>query len=158
MGGRIMRKFSSTRREGRRSDRTVNSVALKVYRGLLRAPRRVKARLPYLDYLSITPLDKNTFSIILTGTRTVGKAMTRVLHREGTRDTAASIRKRIDDRAAKWREKHGTINLVRKNYSPGEHLDVLSIVDPAGMTALAFNPDRFASLMGASSTVTGRKI
>ncbi len=153
-----MRRVARASKEGRRSETSVSAVVLRVYRGLLKVPYQVKARFPHLEYLGITSLDKDTLGIILTGKRTVGKAMTQVLQRERTKDTAASIRKRIDARAAKWREKHGAIDLVPKNYKLGDRLGALYIRDPLGKKALAFNPDQFASLMGASTTVSGRKI
>jgi hypothetical protein len=156
--GRIMRRLVRASKEVRRSDTSVGAVVLRVYRGLLKVPHQVKARFPHLEYLRITSLDKDTFGIILTGKRTVGKAMTQVLQRERTKDTASSIRKRIDARAARWREKHGAIDLVPKNYKPGDRIGALYIQDPMSKKALAFNPDQFASLMGASMTVSGRKI
>jgi hypothetical protein len=129
----------------------------KLYSGLRQVPHELKAWLPHLEDLPMNKLS-NTVGIILTGKRTVRKAIMRAVHRETTQERVARIRQRIDDGAARWRKRHGAVQLTPSNYQVGTHLDALYIRDPANKGALSFNPDAFAKLMGASEAAGGRKI
>ena len=69
--------------------------------------------------------------------------------------SAAEIRKRIDARAAAFREKHGALGLTPMNYKEDERPSIIFIRDPAGRSGLAFDPEEVAKLFGARSRRSG---
>jgi hypothetical protein len=155
-----MRKIVNARKVGRRSNSSVRAAAQLVYRGLLRVPREIRARLPQLGNLTILPIGRETLGIILTGRKPVRGEMPKMASNTSAplEKAATEVRKRIDKRTAAWKERHGPAKIAPKNYKTDERVPVLYIEDPASRTTLAFDPDGVAKLLGASTTVGGRKI
>src|SRR5262249_19532963 len=81
-----------------------------------------------------------------------GQARTKRPTRDRPRTpSAAEIRKSIDARAAAFRKKHGAVRLTPMNYKEDEKPSVLFIRDPASRSALTFDPEEVAKLLGARS-------
>jgi len=142
-----MRKVVNVRVDGRQRNKSVRSTVEKVYRELLKVPGELRARLPNLENIVI----------ILIGRRPVRHTMT-VSTTRPPQVEATEIRKRIEKRAAAWRERHGAVKITPKNYTDDDRSSVLYIKDPAARTTLAIDPDRVAKLLGASTTVAGRNV